>query len=155
MEFKKIRLLAYIFTLAAFLCFTPLSFAGMSSDTTFKDVKQETRDLVKALKSYTSDQRDEAIEKTKAALEDLDERIDELETRIDKNWDKMKQATRDKARANLKALHKMRIAVAEWYGSLKNSSADAWDHIITGISDAFTVFHESWENAEKEFESDK
>lgn len=66
----------------------------------------------------------------------------------------MKKSARDQARSNLKALHKMRVAVAEWFGSLKNSSADAWDHIITGISDAFTVFHESWEKAESEFESD-
>jgi len=67
----------------------------------------------------------------------------------------MKQATRDNARANLKELRKMRIAVAEEYGSLQSSSADAWDHMIKGISDAFTVFQKSWEKAENEFGSNK
>ncbi len=155
MNFNKTCLLTFAIGMVALLCIAPLSFAGMSKDTTFKEVKQETRDLVKVLKNYTSDQRDDAIEKTNAALDDLDEHIDELETRIDNNWDSMRKAARDKARANLKALRKMRIAVAEWYGSLKNSSADAWDHIIDGISDSFTVFHEAWEKAENEFESDK
>jgi len=81
MEFKKIRFFVHIIMLISFLFSTSQSFA----DTTLKDVKQETRDLVKVLKSYTSSQRDEALEKTEAALSDLDDHIDSLETRIDNN----------------------------------------------------------------------
>ena len=91
------------------------------------------QDVLQALKGYTADQRDEAIQKTKTALDNLDSRIDELETNIDNNWDRMDKAAREKARANLKALHKQRTELAEWYGSLKSSSADAWEHTKKGF----------------------
>ncbi len=60
--------------------------------TTAEEVKQEARDVIQALKGYTVEQRDEAIKKTKAALDNLDNRIEELETRVDKGWDKMNGA---------------------------------------------------------------
>ncbi len=105
--------------------------------TTAKEVKQEMQDLLQALQGYTADQRDEAIQKIKAALGNLDNRIDELETYIYDNWDKMDKATRDKARADLKALHKQRTELAEWYGSLKSSSAGAWEQVKKGFSNAY------------------
>jgi len=56
--------------------------------------------LFQALKAYTADQRDEAIQKTKAALDNVDKRIDALGTHIDNKWDKMDKAAREKARAS-------------------------------------------------------
>lgn len=123
--------------------------------TTAKEVKQEMQDLLKALKGYAADQRDEAIQKTKTALDDLDNRIDALETRIDNNWDQMNKAAREKARADLKALRKQRTKVAEWYGSLKSSSAGAWEQIKKGFSDAYKELSDAWKKAEKEFDSGK
>src|SRR6056297_676879 len=83
--------------------------------TSIEGVKQETQDLIQALGDYTADQQDEAIEKTKTALDKLDKHIAALETRIDDNWDQMNKAAREKARANLQALRKQRTEVAEWY----------------------------------------
>ena len=123
--------------------------------TTTKEVKQEMQDLLQTLKGYAADQRDEAIQKTKTALDNLDNRIDALETRIDNAWDKMDKAAREKARANLKALRKQRTELAEWYGSLKSSSADAWEQIKKGFSDAYTALYDAWEKAENEFDSGK
>jgi septal ring factor EnvC (AmiA/AmiB activator) len=134
----------------------PLCYAEASSEKTpIEDIKNETQDLLTALKSYTSDQRDEAIQKTKSALEKIDKRIDTLETRIDNNWDNMNAAARKKARDSLKTLRKQRIKVAEWYGSLKRSSIDAWEHMKKGFSDAYEAFSDAWEKAEKEFGSSK
>jgi hypothetical protein len=48
------------------------------------------------------DQRGEAIHKTKTALDNLDKRIDALETHIDKSWDKMNKAAPQNARASPK-----------------------------------------------------
>jgi len=119
--------------------------------TSINEVKQETQDLIQSLGAYTADQRDEAVEKAKMALNDMDKRIDALEKRIDDNWDQMNKAAREKARANLKALRKQRNEVAEWYGSLKNSSADAWEHMKKGFSSAYKALGDAWERAANEF----
>jgi len=155
MKFEKTSRCAFMFMLIC-IGITSLCYAEKPSDkTSVEEVQQETKDLVRALKAYTVDQRDEAIRKTKAALDNLDGRIDALETRAYNNWDKMDNAAREEARASLKALRKQRTEVAEWYGSLKRSSVDAWEHMKKGFSDAYMDLNDAWEKSEKEFGSDK
>lgn len=156
MKFEKTIRCAFMFMLIAILGITPLCYAETASGkTTIKEVKQETQDLIQALKAYTADQRDKAIQKTKAALDNLDKRIDALETSIDNNWDKMDKDARKKSRTSLNALRKQRTQVAEWYGSLKSGSVDAWEHMKKGFLDAYRALHDAWEKSEKEFGSDK
>ncbi len=133
---------------------TPVCYAQTTNtNTSIEEVKKETQDLLQTIGSYTADKRDEAVQKTKDGLNKLDKRIDALEARIDENWDKMNDAARKKARENLKALRKQRNQVAEWYGSMKTSSADAWDHMKKGFSDAYKSLEDAWEKSEKEFSS--
>jgi septal ring factor EnvC (AmiA/AmiB activator) len=135
---------------------TPLCYAQTEkANTSIEDVKKESQDLLQTIGSYTADQRDEAVEKAKQGLDRLDRRIDTLEARIDKNWDKRNAATRKEARENLKALRKQRNQVAEWYGSMKTSSADAWKHMKKGFSDAYKDLEDAWEKSEKEFSSEE
>ena len=122
-----------------------------NGNTSIEDVKKETQDLLQTIGSYTADQKDEAIQKAKEGLNEMDKGIDALEARIDKDWDKMNKAARKEARQNLKALRKQRNQVAEWYGSMKTSSADAWDHMKNGFSDAYKALEDAWEKSEKEF----
>jgi DNA repair exonuclease SbcCD ATPase subunit len=146
----------WVFMLIGTLGITPLCYAETSSDkTSIEKVEQETQDLLRTLNAYTVDQRDEAIHKTKAALDNLDKRIDALEARIDEDWDKMDKAAREKARASLKALRKQRTQVAESYANLKNSFGDAWDHMKKGFSDAYKALNDAWEKSEREFGSNK
>jgi len=154
MKFERRPLVAWALILVGLVAVPPLCHADPSDDkTSIGDVKQETKELLQTLKAYSVDQRDEAIAKTKAALDDLDKRIDALEARIDRNWDKMDAAAREKARANLKALREQRTKVAEWYGRLKSSSVDAWEHVKKGFSDAYRALDDAWEKSEKEVES--
>jgi len=135
---------------------TPLCYAQTEdANTSIKQVKKETKDLLQTIGSYTADKRDEAVQKTKEGLYKLDKRINALEAKIDKNWGTMNEAARKEARENLRALRKQRNQVAEWYGSMKTSSADAWDHIKTGFSDAYKALEDAWEKSEKEFGSKK
>lgn len=134
----------------------PLCYAETSTDkTSIKEVRQEVQDLLKTLDAYTADQKDEAIRKTKTALDKLDKRIDALEARVDESWDKMDQDAREKARGSLKALRKQRNQVAEWYGSLKNSTGNAWDHMKKGFSDAYKALNDGWRKSEDEFDSSR
>jgi len=121
-------------------------------ETSTEEIRQEMQDLIQALGTYTADQRDEAIERTQSALDGLDKRIDELETRIDSRWEQMNEAAREKTSANLKVLREKRTEVAEWYGKLKTSSADAWDHVKKGFSEAYKDFSDAWGKAEEELD---
>ena len=127
------------------LCFMPLSYTQASNDkTTIQDVKQEAQELIAKIKGYTADQRDEATNQTEQALKKLDDRIDALETDIYNSWDKMDKNAREEAQTGLKELRKQRIELAEWYGSLKNSSVSVWEQMKKGFSDAYQAIIDTW-----------
>lgn len=136
------------------LSVSPVCYAQTeNASTSIEEVKKETQDLLKTIGSYSADKRDEAVEKAKDGLNTLDKRIDALEERMYERWDTLSDAARKEARENLKALQKLRLQAAEWYGSMKASSADAWDHMKQGFSDAYTALEDAWEKSEKEFSS--
>ncbi|HKJ50965.1 MAG TPA: hypothetical protein VKB27_05660 [Gammaproteobacteria bacterium] len=144
--------------LAVFLSATAgLAAAGAataaSESTSAEDIRQETVQLLQALESYGAEQRDEALSRSRTALENIDRRIETLESRMLEKWSDMDQAAREQARASLQALHEQRTRVAEWYGSMKSSSAGAWGHIKEGFSKAYQALQEAWENSEREFRS--
>lgn len=142
----------YALMLIGILGVAPLCNAKAENiNTSIEEVKKETQDLLQTIGSYTVDKKDEAVQKAKEGLNKLDKRIDTLEAKIDKNWDKMSEGARKEARENLKALHKQRNQVAEWYGSMKSSSVDAWDHIKKGFSDSYKILENTWKKSEKEF----
>jgi len=156
MNFNSNGRWASISIVIALLAISPLSYASPTSDkTSIEEVKKETSDLIQTLKSYTANQRDEAIRKTKSALDDMDERIKALQAHINNDWDKMDKETRKKSQAGLKALREQRTRVGEWYERLKNSSVDAWGHMKKGFSDAYGSLYDAWEKSEKEFGAGK
>jgi hypothetical protein len=155
---KLIKTIRYpvIIMLTAGLGMTLPGYSASSTDkTTTEEIKQETIELLQALKAYGVDQKDKAVEQARAALENLDDRIERLETEMLEQWEEMDQATRKKTQESLQALRQQRTRVAEWYGSMKSSSASAWEHMKQGFSSAYTALHEAWEKSEKEFNSDK
>jgi len=140
--------------LATLAMASPVFSATASEATSVEDIKQETAELLEALKAYGTEQRDAAVEQSRAALENLDQRIDTLETRMLDQWDEMDQATRSRMRESLRVLREQRTHVAEWYGSLKSSSADAWGQIKQGFSEAYRTLGEDWQKSETEIGSD-
>ena len=149
------RCLSLIAAVSLFGLVLPAHAASQSEGVTAEKVKAEASDLMQALKGYTVAQKDQALRKTGAALDALDKRIETLESRVDKQWNQMNEAARSKARATLTALRKERNEVAEWYGGMKNSSADAWDHVKKGFSGAYQSLQQSWTKAEQEFAEKK
>ena len=141
---RKTILVTTLFMIVT-LCFAPLSYTQASDDkTTIQDVKQEAQELIAKIKGYTADQRDEATKQTEQALRKLDNRIDALETDIYNSWDKMDKNAREEAQTGLKELRKQRIELAEWYGSLKNSSVSVWEQMKKGFADAYQVIIDTW-----------
>ena len=156
MKFNKTNCYTSILMLIVGFCIMSPVFAAAPGDkTSIEEVKRETRELLQSLKAYTADQRDEALQQARAALENLDKRINILDQKLVSQWDQMDQAARVNARATLNALRQQRTRVAEWYGSMKSSSVGAWGKMKQGFSSAYKALHEAWEKSEKEFSSDK
>jgi NAD(P)H-dependent flavin oxidoreductase YrpB (nitropropane dioxygenase family) len=132
----------------------PVSSASSGDATTAADIKQETRELLRALKAYSVEQRDKAVEQARVALQNLDKRIETLEADMLARWDEMDQATRAKTQASLQALRQQRTRVAEWYGGMKSGSASAWAQIKQGFSSAYEELREAWESSEREIGSE-
>lgn len=150
------------FLMAALLCVPSLGMAAQretsgheNGKTTAAEVRRDVADAADAIKAYSADKREEAAKKAKSALDALDARIGAMEARIDKNWDKMDAAARQNARNTLEALRKQRVQVAEWYGALKNSSAEAWEHMKTGFSEAYKSLRHTWEKADRQYGEDE
>ncbi|MBR9882588.1 MAG: hypothetical protein GYB21_02585 [Oceanospirillales bacterium] len=114
-----------------------------------EEVKRDTQELIKSIGSFTADKKDQAVEEAKDSLNKLDQRIDALQAKIDQNFDDMSDAARQEAREDMKTLRKLRNKTAEWYGSMKTSSADAWDQMKKGFSNAYKDLAEAWEKSEK------
>jgi hypothetical protein len=134
------------------------SFADQKAEgddkSTANDVKRETLEAVQAIKSYSIKQRDTAVKDVKAALKNLDARIDSMQNRIEGRWDEMDQASREQMRETLRVLRKKRNEVSEWYGGLKHSSAGAWDHVKDGFVEGYKALSNAFDKAESEFKED-
>lgn len=140
--------------LALLLVLGAPNFSAAADDAaTAADIKQETAELLQALKSYGAGQRDEALEKSGAALENIDRRIEALEAELFEHWDEMDQAARTQARASLQALREQRTRVAEWYGSMKSGTANAWGEVKQGFSKAYQALHDAWQQSEQDIHS--
>jgi hypothetical protein len=120
-----------VFVTAVFFAMASVSFAAQTSadQTETKEVKEKVADAAEAIKNYSVDQRDEALKKAKAVLDELDARIDRMQSQLNEKWDQMDQSTRKKAMDALTVLRKQRNEIAEWYGGLKHSSSNAWEDV--------------------------
>lgn len=118
---------------------------------TTQDVTQETKELVNTLEKYTYKQRDEALRNAEKAMQNIDRRIDIMETRINKNWDDMSQVARQKTQENLETLREERNELTDQYQRFKNSSVDAWESTKKGFSKAYQAVSDSWEKVKSEY----
>ena len=153
MKTQKLRKTSLMFITVIFFAIGSVSFAAQTSthETATKDVKEKVGDAAQTIKNYSVNQRDEAVKKAKAAMDDLDVRIDNMESQINKKWHKMDQSSRKKSRATLTALRKQRNEVAEWYGGLKHSSSNAWEDVKKGFLKSYRELRDSFDKAHSEF----
>jgi hypothetical protein len=150
----KIRtLVVSVCTLLAQVVVSPLSIAADTSETrtTAKDVSRKADETARAVAKYTIQERDQAIKSAKAALDDVDARMRSLDRRVDRDWDRMDQAARHKARAAQSALRRERDQAAEWYGGLKHGSAESWEEVKTGFVKSYENLKDGFARARKAF----
>ena len=153
MDTVKLGIVALAFITAVFFAMTSVSLAAQAAadKVTSKAVEEKVAEAAEAIKNYSVDQRDEALKKAKIVLDDLDERIDRMESELNEKWDRMNQSARKNATATLKALRKQRNEVAEWSGGLKHSSSNAWEDVKTGFLNSYRELRGAFEKAKGEF----
>ena len=131
------------------------SAASDTADTTSgAKVRQELKETAQAVEGYTVEQRDQAVTSIKKSLNDLDENIRDMENKLDRDWDRMDEAARRKSQETLRELRKQRTALAEWYGGLKHSSANAWGQVKKGFLESYNSLSEAFGKAQEEFQTD-
>lgn len=110
--------------------------------------KQWSR-TVESLKSYSAKQRDKALEAGRKTLDAMDERIDKLEAWTSEHWSSMSTEARKKSMDTLDEMRRQRNKVAEWYGGMKHSSAEAWDGVKQGFIDSYDKLQSIYSKATK------
>jgi predicted RNase H-like nuclease (RuvC/YqgF family) len=104
----------------------------------------------KTLKDLTIEQRAEAVEKAKSALEEMDTRINNLAAGIDRKWDRMDDAARKTAYHAMDTLRKERTEAAEWFGGLKHGGKEAWEEVKTGFLQSYDALRNTYAKADDE-----
>lgn len=129
----------------------PTQVAVADDQTSQADILKETGELLQLIKTYSVEQKKEAVRDIENALQRIDRRIERLEKQLNEKWDKMSSEARKEARRSLNALKQQRDELAVWYDDLKKSSAGSWDQLKNGFSQAYEALSSSWEKAMKEF----
>jgi hypothetical protein len=144
----NLRSFASACALAAQIVLSPLAVgAEPAAKVSAKDVSKKADDAARAVGQYTIQERDKALKSAKAALDDIDARLRSLDRKIDREWDHMDQAARQKARAAQDALRRERDEAAEWYGGLKHSSAESWEEVRAGFVKSYEKLKASFAKA--------
>ncbi len=134
-----------------FIAGSPGNPARAADETTAKEAREKTVQALKAIGSYTAEQRDEAVRKAGETLADMDARIERLETQISQKWDQTDQAARTRAQQALTGLRKQRTKAAEWYGALQHSSNNAWKDVKSGFIESYHAMQDAFDKAAKEY----
>jgi uncharacterized protein YicC (UPF0701 family) len=153
MKHRRIMTLCAVFAITIFLLTATHCMADQEpvDGNSAAELEREVKEALSALKDYSADKRDDALEKGKKAMDALDERIEDMESLTRKRWAQMDQAAREKTQSALKSLRKKRNQVAEWYGAMKQSTADAWEHVKNGFLESYEAISETYGKAVKEF----
>ena len=146
-----LTIVALTLFIALVLAAAPLVLAADAEKTTGRDVGRKIDETARAIKSYSADQRDDALKSAKRLLDDADARIDELANNMGRNWDKMSASARTHARETMQKLRRQRQDLSQSYGELKRSSSGAWDEVRNGFSRSYDALRESFSRAAREF----
>jgi len=113
-------------------------------------IGQKIDTAITAVKEFSSENKENTIEKVDTALSHLDKRIGILEDKIQNKWQDMDTNARIEAQHSLEVLRKNRMKVAGWMTELKASSSETFNDIKGRVSGAFSALQDSWKNTEED-----
>jgi len=113
-----------------------------------EDVRREVREALQAAKSYTFQRKDEYQRKLQDVLNDMDERIDDLQEQAEAATG---QARKD-AEAKLRQLRSKRDVVRDRLDRVSAATADTWDRVTGAVSDAVQDFQKMYDDVRSHFQ---
>lgn len=128
--------------------------SGTEQATDLETLQKEWGQAVDALRSYSAEQRDEALAEAEEQLAVMDRRIDALESRFAEEWAGLGESARRQREQALHGLREQRRELAEWYGGMKHGSRNAWEDVKQGFVRAYGALAESFGKAVEEFRSE-
>jgi len=154
-DWKLIPVLSVIFFVLFIGSSVSLAAHHEEHKTTASDVKKEALETYDTFKNYTLDQRAKAIEAADKKLEAIDTKLDVIQSDLEKRWQSMSEAARKKNQKMIRKLNKDREGVAEWYGGMRHSSAEAWEEVKKGFAESYDRLERAFAEASMSFEKDK
>lgn len=113
-----------------------------------EDVRREVREALQSAKRYTFRQKDEYQRKLRDVLNDMDERIDDLQEQAETATGQ----ARKEAEARLRELRAKRGVVNDRLQKVSAATADTWDRVTAAVSDAVQDFQKMYEDVRSHFE---
>ena len=111
---------------------------------TAEDIRAEFDEAFETIRSYSEEQRDEAVAAMRETLSEIDTEIAAIEQRARENWAEMSEATREQTSETLDALRARRNELSEAFGKMQAGSASAWDEVQTGVANAWSEVKGAW-----------
>lgn len=107
---------------------------------------------IEELRGFTVEQRDEAVERARTTLDVVDARLRDWQARMDRDWDRMDAASRERMRRTMDQINRQRVEAATWYGGMRHSSAEAWNVVRTGFANSYRELADSMRRARAELD---
>lgn len=126
--------------------------APPADDTKREQMSKEVDEAVEAIRAYSVERRDEAVERAQRSMEDIDRRIGALQADMDRRWNRMSESARRQSQAAMADLRQRRRDLSEWSDGMRHSSGKAWGDVKAGFVNGYRELAEALRKARTEFE---
>jgi DNA anti-recombination protein RmuC len=123
--------------------FTSQSFAEA---TTMSDVKKELAEALEAIKNYSAERKTDALAAMKETLAQMDQQIDQLRDKINKQWEEMEPEARKKADETMQQLQRQRDKTADAIEELRKSGEKTWNSLKEEFMKNYEKFKNEFED---------
>lgn len=109
-----------------------------------ENVSAQLRDSWEEFKSFSAEQKEEAMEAARRLMDDLDDDIAEAENEIDHGWQNLSQEARLEKQETLRELKDERGELQGEYQELEAASEDNWREAKRRFSAAWESTQQAW-----------
>ena len=126
--------------------------APAQEETKRERMDKEVDEAVDAIRAYSVEQRDEAMKRAQASMEEADLRIDALQEDMDRRRGRMSDTARRRSQKAMSDLRQRRQELSERYDRMRSSSGKAWSDLKGGFVDGYRALSAALREARAEFE---
>ncbi len=137
------------------LLLTALPLSAENNDTDFQDVKKKILEAYSSLEDYTTLQQEQAINSIKETLDTLDQKLESLQMKFDREHQNMSEATLEKYKAVMQELQHRREELGLWYEKFKQSSNATLDKLKKDFSEAYQDLNQTYHDSDDKKDTPK